>query len=161
MEIITGVERRRRWRDEERLERWRFVWPTAVDGEVEISPAQLGYMLEGIDWRHPRQTWWPGTARQFLPAPAFFGIQNRVICDSHAAMDALPKTLPDDPTALRAALIAERAARVEAEQKLSSAAATIAHLELMVARLRQDKFGASSEGSRKLLEQMDLYIDSL
>jgi transposase len=42
-----------------RLERGRFVWPTPVDGSVVISPAQLGYMLEGIDWRNPQQTWRP------------------------------------------------------------------------------------------------------
>ncbi|MGJ5182025.1 hypothetical protein ACQR1Q_30000, partial [Bradyrhizobium oligotrophicum] len=24
----------------------------AVDGAVTITPAQLGYLLEGIDWRH-------------------------------------------------------------------------------------------------------------
>lgn len=42
-----------------RLERGRFVWPTPVDGTVVISPAQLGYMLEGIDWRNPQQTWRP------------------------------------------------------------------------------------------------------
>jgi transposase len=45
-----------------RLERGRFVWPSPVDGAVAISPAQLGYMLEGIDWRHPQQTWRPSTA---------------------------------------------------------------------------------------------------
>lgn len=45
-----------------RLERGRFVWPTPVDGVVSITPAQLGYMLEGIDWRHPRRTWRPAMA---------------------------------------------------------------------------------------------------
>jgi len=39
-----------------RLERGRFVWPQASDGAVVITPAQLGYMLEGIDWRNPLQT---------------------------------------------------------------------------------------------------------
>lgn len=42
-----------------RLERGRFVWPTPVSGVVSITPAQLGYMLEGIDWRHPQRTWRP------------------------------------------------------------------------------------------------------
>jgi transposase len=45
-----------------RLERGRFIWPTASDGAVSISPAQLGYMLEGIDWRAPQQTWRPQIA---------------------------------------------------------------------------------------------------
>ena len=45
-----------------RLERGRFVWPSPVDGVVSITPGQLGYMLEGIDWRHPRRTWRPAMA---------------------------------------------------------------------------------------------------
>jgi transposase len=45
-----------------RLERGRFIWPSVVDGAVTISPAQLGYMLEGIDWRNPQQTWRPSAA---------------------------------------------------------------------------------------------------
>lgn len=45
-----------------RLERGRFIWPTVSDGAVAISPAQLGYMLEGIDWRNPRHTWRPQAA---------------------------------------------------------------------------------------------------
>ena len=45
-----------------RLERGRFIWPAVVDGAVAISAAQLGYLLEGIDWRAPRQTWRPHAA---------------------------------------------------------------------------------------------------
>ena len=45
-----------------RLERGRFIWPAANDGVVSISPAQLGYMLEGIDWRAPQHTWRPQVA---------------------------------------------------------------------------------------------------
>ena len=45
-----------------RLERGRFIWPGAGDGAVSISPAQLGYMLEGIDWRGPQHTWRPQVA---------------------------------------------------------------------------------------------------
>ena len=45
-----------------RLERGRFIWPTPSDGAVSISPAQLGYMLEGIDWRAPQPTWRPQIA---------------------------------------------------------------------------------------------------
>jgi transposase len=36
-----------------RLEKGRFVWPSPADGKVVISPAQLGMLLEGIDWRMP------------------------------------------------------------------------------------------------------------
>jgi transposase len=42
-----------------RLERGRFVWPSVMVGSVSIMSAQLGYMLEGIDWRNPQHTWRP------------------------------------------------------------------------------------------------------
>jgi len=45
-----------------RLERGRFIWPSPVDGVVPISASQLGYMLEGIDWRNPQRTWRPEMA---------------------------------------------------------------------------------------------------
>ena len=45
-----------------RLERGRFLWPSVVDGVVAITAAQLGYMLEGIDWRNPQHTWRPTAA---------------------------------------------------------------------------------------------------
>jgi transposase len=50
-----------------RLERGRFLWPSMVprqdaDMTVAITPAQLGYLLEGIDWRLPQQTWRPQAA---------------------------------------------------------------------------------------------------
>ena len=45
-----------------RLERGRFIWPSPVDGVVAISPAQLAYMLDGIDWRNPRITARPHSA---------------------------------------------------------------------------------------------------
>jgi transposase len=50
-----------------RLERGRFIWPSTVPSEdadktVTITSAQLGYLLEGIDWRLPQQTWRPQAA---------------------------------------------------------------------------------------------------
>ncbi|HSO41642.1 MAG TPA: IS66 family insertion sequence element accessory protein TnpB, partial [Rhodospirillales bacterium] len=45
-----------------RLERGRFLWPSAADGTVSITPAQLAYLLEGIDWRMPQRTWRPSAA---------------------------------------------------------------------------------------------------
>lgn len=39
-----------------RLERGRFLWPTTRGEAVTISAAQLGYLLEGIDWRMPQRT---------------------------------------------------------------------------------------------------------
>jgi transposase len=43
-----------------RLERGRFIWPSTSPGDdadrsVTITSAQLGYLLEGIDWRPPQR----------------------------------------------------------------------------------------------------------
>jgi transposase len=45
-----------------RLEKGRFVWPSPADGVVALTPAQLGMLLEGIDWRMPVRTWRPEAA---------------------------------------------------------------------------------------------------
>jgi len=48
-----------------RLERGRFVWPSAqpvpaqAGSKVSVTPAQLSMLLEGIDWRMPARTWRP------------------------------------------------------------------------------------------------------
>jgi transposase len=45
-----------------RLDKGWFVWPSTTGEAVAISTGQLGYMLEGIDWRHPQKTWRPQAA---------------------------------------------------------------------------------------------------
>lgn len=45
-----------------RLDRGRFIWPSPADGVVSITASQLGYMLDGIDWRNPVRTWRPEAA---------------------------------------------------------------------------------------------------
>jgi transposase len=45
-----------------RLERGRFIWPATVGEAVTITAAQLGYLLEGIDWRAPQRTYRPEIA---------------------------------------------------------------------------------------------------
>jgi transposase len=45
-----------------RLERGRFIWPSMSGEAVTITAAQLGYLLEGIDWRAPQYTWRPEAA---------------------------------------------------------------------------------------------------
>jgi len=72
-----------------------------------------------------------------------------------------PDNLPADIDALRAALAAEQLARREAEARASGAEAMVAHLKLLVAKLRHDRFGASSERGRKLLDQMELELEEL
>ena len=38
-----------------RLERGKFVWPSATEGVVSLTPAQMSMLLEGIAWR--RTAW--------------------------------------------------------------------------------------------------------
>ena len=45
-----------------RLDRGKFIWPSASDGAISISLAQMAYMLEGIDWRNPQLSWRPQSA---------------------------------------------------------------------------------------------------
>ncbi len=42
-----------------RLERGRFIWPTASDGVAQLTAAQFAMLCEAIDWRAPERTWWP------------------------------------------------------------------------------------------------------
>ncbi|PYD77286.1 transposase, partial [Komagataeibacter oboediens] len=74
----------------------------------------------------------------------------------------------DDIIALRAALAAAEArAQVaelratDAESRAASAEAQIAHLKHLIARMRQDRFGASSERGRRLLAQLELELEEL
>ena len=45
-----------------RLESAKFVWPQAASGVVNLSPAQLPMLLEGIDWRRAQPLWKPRNA---------------------------------------------------------------------------------------------------
>jgi transposase len=69
--------------------------------------------------------------------------------------------LPDDIDALRAALVAERAARHNAEARATGAEAMIAHLKLLIAKLQRDRFGPTSERRRRLLDQLELQLEEL
>ena len=76
-------------------------------------------------------------------------------------MTSAPDDLPDDIVTLRAALAAEQLARREAEARALGAEAMVAHLKLQIARLRHDRFAASSERGRKLLDQLELELEEL
>ena len=45
-----------------RLEKGRFIWPSARDGVVSLTSAQLACLLDGIDWRNPQYSWRPASA---------------------------------------------------------------------------------------------------
>jgi len=62
--------------------------------------------------------------------------------------------LPDDKEALKAALTETRA-------KLSGAEAMIEHLQLVIAKLKREKFGPRSDRSQRLLDQLELQLEEL
>ena len=64
--------------------------------------------------------------------------------DSIIGMTPAADTPPDDLDALRTALAAEQQARREAEARATGAEAMVTHLKLVIAKLKHDRFGASS-----------------
>ena len=69
-------------------------------------------------------------------------------------MTTTPDPLPEDTDALKAALI-------EARAKLSGAQALIEHLQLVIAKMKREIFGPSSERSQRLIDQMELQLEEL
>src|SRR4249919_3539261 len=76
--------------------------------------------------------------------------------------------LPSDLAAAHAMIVAERAARVEAEAVAAcaqavnvSTGALIAHLKLEIEKLRRALYGSHSERKARLLEQMELQLEDL
>ena len=76
-------------------------------------------------------------------------------------MSSPTETIPDDFETLKAAFLAERAARREAEARASGAEAMVAHLKLLIAKLKRARFGPSSEHRRRLLDQLELQLEEL
>ena len=83
-----------------------------------------------------------------------------------------PIALPSDLASAYMALLAEREAlQVErdlavaqaagAQAKLSETEALIAYLQLMIEKLRREKYGQRSERTARLIEQMELQLDEL
>jgi transposase len=62
---------------------------------------------------------------------------------------------------LTAALAAERAARQQAEARASSAEALVVHYKLLIAKLRREQYGQSSERGRQLLDQLELQLEEV
>ena len=78
------------------------------------------------------------------------------------------ESLPSDLAAAHAMILAERAARVEAEAVAaraqavnSSTDALIAHLKLEIEKLRRALYGSHSERKARLLDQMELQLEDL
>jgi hypothetical protein len=70
-----------------------------------------------------------------------------------------PEILAAEIAALTAALTAERSARQEAEARVFGAEAMVAHLKLLIAKLRRGQYGQSSERGHKLLDQLEPQLE--
>ncbi len=130
-----------------RLENGRFVWPSAKEGKIVLTPAQLSMRLEGIDRRAPQRTWRPLAAGSS---------SHPAINDSHNEYSGInffhadqTLTLPEDPEELRSFT-----ARLLAEVKAQ--AILIEKLRHQLAGHRAHRFGASSETA----EQLQLALES-
>jgi transposase len=83
-------------------------------------------------------------------------------------MDTAVSPMPDDVEALKALLSTTTRRAEEAEAQLANAQARvsateamIAHIKLQIAKLRRERYGASAERTRRLLEQMELQLEDL
>ena len=83
-------------------------------------------------------------------------------------MKATPDSLPSDLASAHAMILAERAARMEAEATAaraqavnSSTDALIAHLKLEIEKLRRQLYGSRSERRVRLLGQLELQLEDL
>ena len=78
------------------------------------------------------------------------------------------EALPPDLAAAHAMILAERAARLDAEAVAARVRAAtartdalIAHLKLEIEKLRRALYGSRSERKARLLEQMELQLEEL
>jgi transposase len=79
-------------------------------------------------------------------------------------MTSASESLPSDLIAAHAMILAERAARFEAEAELANAraeAALITYYKLEIEKLRRQLYGTRSERKARLLEQMELALEEL
>ncbi len=98
-----------------RLDRGKFIWPSAKEGVVSISAGQMAYMLEGIDCGGPKvraegEGESAGQAKKIRLTPILGRLESRKLRfpSSHGSRSAPP----DDVAALKATHIAERAKRL-------------------------------------------------
>lgn len=79
-----------------------------------------------------------------------------------------PLTLPSDLASAHAALLAERAARLQAEAEAANAKARLsniealnAHLQLLLGKLEREKHGPRRERTQRLIDQLELQLEEL
>jgi transposase len=76
-----------------------------------------------------------------------------------SAMELKPADLPDDIDALKAMVLAAQAKVADVEAQVSAGEALIAHLQLLIEKMRREKFGPRSERTSRLLDQLELQLE--
>ena len=79
--------------------------------------------------------------------------QNRARVDTHAA--------PDRSCRGAAPILRQREELAAAEARASGAEAMIAHMKLVIAKLRREQYGQPSERGRQVLDQLELQLEEL
>src|SRR5580692_4164270 len=69
--------------------------------------------------------------------------------------------LPTNLAKAHALILRQREELAAAEARASGAEALIAHLKLVIAKLRREQYGQSSERGRKLLDQLELQLEEI
>src|SRR6202047_1712147 len=69
--------------------------------------------------------------------------------------------LPPDLTAAHALILRQRDEIAAVEARAAGAEAMIAHMKLVIAKLRREQYGQASERGRKVLDQLELQLEEL
>jgi transposase len=69
--------------------------------------------------------------------------------------------LPTNLAEAHALILRQREELAAAEARASGAEAMIAHMKLMIAKLRRERYGQSSERGRRVLDQLELQLEEL
>src|SRR6476660_8401326 len=72
-----------------------------------------------------------------------------------------PMPLPTDLAEAHALIRRQSEELAAAEARASGAEALIAHMKLVIAKLRREQYGQSSERGRKVLDQLELQLEEL
>src|SRR5580704_8411425 len=72
-----------------------------------------------------------------------------------------PMPLPINLVEAHALIRRQREELAAAEARASGAEALIAHMKLVIAKLRREQYGQSSERGRKVLDQLELQLEEL
>src|SRR5882724_11748179 len=72
-----------------------------------------------------------------------------------------PMPLPTDLAEAHALILRQREELAAAAARASGAEALIAHMKLVIAKLRREQYGQSSERGRKVLDQLELQLEEL